>query len=63
MGPFDFGVSTVVQTGLRLKSFRSGMKPLLDSEPLSKTTLRGLGYWDSHMLLNNWLILEDVSFI
>ena len=43
MGPFSSGFSTVVETGLISKSLKSGMKSILDSEPLSKTTLLGLG--------------------
>ena len=60
MGPFDCGFSIVLQTGLISKSFKSGTKPLLNYELLYKTTLRGLKYWYIHVLLNNWLILEDV---
>ena len=60
MGPFACGFSAVVQTGLISNSFKSGMKSLMTFEPLLKTTLLGLGYWDSHVLLNNWIILEDV---
>ena len=49
-----------VSTGLILKSFRSGMKSRLNSEPLSKTTCFGRRYLDSQVLSKSWLILAEV---
>ena len=43
MGPFASGFSTVLQTGLTSNSFKSGMKYLLNYEPLSETNLQGIG--------------------
>ena len=41
-----------VHFGLTAKSLSNGIKFLLNSEPLSKIILCGLGYPDIHNLLN-----------
>ena len=41
------------------KSYIKGVKSRLNSDMLSNTTWSGRGYLHSHMLLNNWLTLED----
>ena len=42
-GSVCFRFSIVVQTGMIYKSLKSGMKYLFNCDPLSKTTLQGLG--------------------
>ena len=60
--PVDFFIT--VHIGLTEKYLSNGIKFLLNSEPLSKITLRGLGYLYSHTSLNIWDILaEDWSMI
>ena len=63
IGAFAYGFFIEVGTGLISKSFRSGMKSCLNSEPLSKTTHFGRGYLNGHVLLKSWLILAEVLSI
>ena len=51
----DFFIAA--KAGLISKSFSKGVKSCLNSDILSKTTLRGCGYLMSYLLLNNWLTL------
>ena len=53
------GFLIVVHFRLITKSCHSWIKSFLNSEPLSKTTLEGLGYLDSHTLSKRRLILAD----
>ena len=54
----------VVHVGFTGKYWINGIELLLNSEPLSKITLRSLGYLDSHTSLNIWYIIaEDWSMI
>ena len=56
------GFFTVFRICLISKSFSKGLNSCLKSDPLSNTTLIGIGYILSHVLLNNWLALsEDLS--
>ena len=54
---FACGFLIVVNIGLKEEYLSNGMEFLLNSEPLSKITLRGLGYLESHTLLNIKYIL------
>ena len=47
------GERTHVTVGLILKSFKSGVKFFLNSDPLSKITFVGLGYRANHTWLNS----------
>ena len=49
---FDCRFLIAVHVGLTSKSLSNGIKFHLNSEPLLKLTLRGLGYLDSHTSLN-----------
>ena len=49
---FACGFLIAVNIGLTEKYLSNEMKFLLNSEPLSKITLRGLGYLESHTSLN-----------
>ena len=53
------GFFIAVHVSLTEKYLSNGIKFLLNSEPLSKFTLRGLGYLDSHTLLNIQYILAE----
>ena len=52
-------VLIIVKTGFISESFIKGVKSHLNSDPLSNTTLHGLGYLLRHVLLNNWLTQAD----
>ena len=65
MHPLHQSVSLIffifVKAGFISKSFSKGLKSCLNSNPLSNTTLRGSGYLIIHLLLNNWLTLQNDS--
>ena len=52
-------VLIVFNTGLISKYFSKGVKYCLNSDMLSSKNVFGRGYLHRHLLLNNWLNLED----